>query len=147
MKITLNRRPSVGGATIGEWLVDGEFLCYTLEDEIREIPGVPVGHWKIKGATAIPAGRYRVTLENSPRFGPETITIHAVPGYTGVRAHGGNKHEDTEGCPLLGLKVTATTIVGGTSAPAVKLAKDAIRAALSIGQQVWIDINNPTAVA
>lgn len=147
MKLTLNRRPSVGGATIGELLADGKPLCFTLEDEIREVPGVPVGHWKIKGATAIPAGRYRVTLEDSPRFGPATMTINSVPGFTGVRIHGGNKHEDTEGCPLLGLKVTTTTIVGGTSGPAVKLVKDAVRAALASGQQVWIDINNPTAVA
>lgn len=147
MKLTLNRRPSVGGATIGELLADGKFLAFTLEDEIREVPGVPVGNWKIKGVTAIPAGRYRVTMEHSPRFGPNTLTINSVPGFTGVRIHGGNKHEDSEGCPLLGLKVTTTTIVGGTSAPAVRLVKDAVRAALASGQQVWIDINNPTAVA
>ena len=147
MKLTLNRRPSVGGATIGELLADGKFLAFTLEDEIREVPGVPVGNWKIKGVTAIPAGRYRVTMEHSPRFGPNTLTINAVPGFVGVRIHGGNRHEDSEGCPLLGLKVTATTIVGGTSGPAVKIVKDAVRAALASGQQVWIDINNPTAVA
>lgn len=147
MKLTLNRRPSLGGATIGELLADGKFLCYTLEDEIREVPGVPVGHWKIKDATAIPAGRYRVTLEDSPRFGKGTMTINAVPGFSAIRIHGGNTHEHTEGCPLLGLKVTTTTIVGGTSGPAVKLAKDAVRAALASGQQVWIDINNPTALA
>jgi hypothetical protein len=86
-------------------------------------------------------------MEHSPRFGPNTLTIHNVPGYVGVRIHGGNKHEDSEGCPLLGLKVTSTTIVGGTSAPAVKIVKDLVRAALASGQQVWIDINNPTAVA
>jgi hypothetical protein len=147
MNLTLNRRPSVGGATIGELLESGKFLAFTLEDEIREIPGVPVGNWKIKGVTAIPAGRYRVTMEHSPRFGPNTLTINAVPGFTGVRIHGGNRHEDSEGCPLLGLKVTASTIVGGTSGPAVKLVKDAVRQALAGGQQVWIDINNPTAVA
>jgi len=147
VNLTLNRRPSVGGATIGELLADGKFLAFTLEDEIREIPGVPVGNWKIKGITAIPAGKYRVTMERSPRFGPNTLTINAVPGFIGVRIHGGNRHEDSEGCPLLGLKVTASTIVGGTSGPAVRLVKDVVSAALSSGQQVWIDINNPTAVA
>lgn len=147
MKITLQRQPSAGGATIGRVSIDGTFTCFSLEDEIREVPGVPVGNWKIKGATAIPAGTYRVTMEDSPRFGPGTLTINSVPGFAGVRIHGGNTSEDTEGCPLLGLRVTATTIVGGTSAPAVKLVKDAVRAALASGQQVWIDINNPTAVA
>ena len=147
MKLTLNRRPSVGGATIGELLEDGARLCFTLEDEIREQPGVPVGNWKIKGATAIPAGNYRVTLEDSPRFGPGTLTINNVPGFTGVRMHAGNDTEQTEGCPLLGLRVTATTIVGGTSRPAVTLVQQHVRAAIASGQQVWIDINNPTAVA
>jgi hypothetical protein len=147
MKLTLNRRPSVGGATIGELLADGARVCYSLEDEIREIPGVPVGNWKIKGQTAIPAGTYRVTMEDSPRFGPGTLTINNVPGFVGVRIHGGNTSEDTEGCPLLGLRVTATLIVGGTSRPAVTMVQQKVRAALASGQQVWIDINNPTAVA
>ncbi len=147
MKLTLNRRPSVGGATIGELLEDGARLCFTLEDEIREIPGSPVGNWKIKGATAIPAGEYRVTLEDSPRFGPGTLTINNVPGFVGVRMHGGNTAEDTEGCPLLGLRVTATTIEGGTSRPAVALVQQRVRAALASGEQVWIDINNPVEVA
>jgi len=147
MKLTLNRRPSLGGATIGELLEDGTRLCYTLEDEIRERVGEPVANWKVKGATAIPAGEYRVTLEHSPRFGPDTLTINGVPGFVGVRIHGGNRHEDTEGCPLLGLRVTDTTIVGGSSAPAVGLVKARVRAALASGQHVLLTINNPTAVA
>lgn len=147
MKITLQRQPSVGGATIGRVSIDGTFVCFSLEDEIRERVGEPVANWKIRGATAIPSGEYRVTLEHSPRFGPETLTINGVPGFVGVRIHGGNTSEDTEGCPLLGLRVTATSIVGGTSRPAVTMVQQKVRAALSSGQQVWIDINNPTAVA
>lgn len=147
MRLTLNRRPSQGGATIGELLEDGARLCYTLEDEIRERVGEPVGNWKIRGATAIPSGEYRVTLEHSPRFGPDTLTINNVPGFVGVRIHGGNTHEHTEGCPLLGLRVTENTIVGGTSGPAVALVKSRVRAALASGQHVLITINNPTAVA
>jgi len=147
MRLTLNRRPSVGGATIGELLEDGARLCYTLEDEIRERVGEPVGNWKIRGATAIPSGEYRVTLEHSPRFGPDTLTINNVPGFVGVRIHGGNTHENTEGCPLLGLRVTENTIVGGTSGPAVALVKSRVRAALASGHHVLITINNPTAVA
>lgn len=146
MKLTLNRRPSLGGATIGELLENGTRICFTLEDEIREIPGLPVGNWKVKGATAIPAGEYRVTLEDSPRFGPDTLTINSVPGFTGVRMHGGNTAADTEGCPLLGLRVTATSIEGGSSRPAVSLVTQRVRAALASGEQVWIDINNPVEI-
>lgn len=147
MKLTLNRRPSIGGATIGELLEDGVRLCWTLEDEIRERVGEPVANWKIRGATAIPAGEYRVTLEHSPRFGPDTLTINNVPGFTGVRMHAGNTSDQTDGCPLLGLRVTETSIVGGTSAPAVALVKARVRAALRAGQHVLLTINNPTAVA
>ncbi len=147
MKLTLNRRPSVGGATIGELMLDGARLVYTLEDEIREVVGSPVGNWKVKGATAIPAGLYQVTLEDSPKFGPGTLTINRVPGFTDIRMHGGNTSDDTEGCPLLGLRVTETTIVGGTSRPAVALVQQRVRAALASGQQVWIDICNPVEVA
>ncbi len=147
MKLTLNRRPSIGGATIGELLEDGVRLCWTLEDEIRERVGEPVANWKIRGATAIPAGEYRVTLEHSPRFGPDTLTINNVPGFTGVRMHAGNTSDQTDGCPLLGLRVTETSIVGGTSAPAVALVKARVRAALAAGQHVLLTINNPTAVA
>ena len=53
MKLTLNRRPSVGGATIGELLEDGARLCFTLEDEIREQPGVPVGAAREKTADSL----------------------------------------------------------------------------------------------
>lgn len=147
MKMTLNRRPSLGGATIGE-LWDGALrLCYTLEDEIRELPGMPVGNWKIKGATAIPAGEYSITLEDSPRFGPDTLTVNDVPGFTGVRMHAGNTSDDTEGCPLLGMAVTGTTIQGGTSRPAVELVKRRVRDALARGEHVQLIINNPTALA
>jgi hypothetical protein len=147
MRLTLNRRPSLGGATIGELLEDGARLCYTLEDEIRERVGEPVGNWKIKGQTAIPSGTYRVIMEDSPRFGPGTLTLLNVPGFSYIRMHGGFDKDSTEGCLITGLRVTATTIVGGTSQPALKLVKEKVRAALASGQQVWIDINNPVAVA
>ena len=74
MKLTLMRQPSEAGATVGKLFIDGAFVCWTLEDEIREVEGRPVSEWKIKGATAIPAGQYRVTLEPSARFGPDTLT-------------------------------------------------------------------------
>lgn len=149
MLLNIRRRPSLGGATIGALhdTKDGVFLCYTLEDEIREQVGLPVAAWKIKGATAIPAGRYRTTLEKSPRFGPDTITLHDVAGFDLIRMHGGNKAADTEGCPLVGFQVTSNSIVGGTSGPALKLVKAHIKAAIMRGESVWIDIQNPVAVA
>ena len=143
MVITLQRRPSVSGATIGKVSIDGAFVCYSLEDEIREVPGQPVEAWKVAGKTAIPAGEYSVTLEDSPRFGPDTINLLDVPGFKFIRMHGGNTAADTEGCPLLGMQATDTTLMGGTSRPAVALVKGEVSRAIERGELVTIVIRNP----
>lgn len=147
MKLTLTRRESKGGSTIGKLHIDGVFACFTLEDEVREIEGQPVSVWKIKGATAIPQGTYRMSLEQSNRFGPDTLTINDVPGFSAIRMHAGNTSADTEGCPLLGMQSTETTLIGGTSRPAVALVKSEVRAAIIRGEMVTIDIQNSQAMA
>jgi hypothetical protein len=147
--LTLQRDTGHGHPrTFGRMLAEDEHrLCYTLEDEVREIPDVPVADWKIKTATAIPAGRYRVTLEYSQRFGPDTLTINDVPGFTSIRMHGGNTEADTDGCPLLGMEIDPHGIVGGTSQPAVKLIKFVVREAIKRGEEVWIDVCNAVEAA
>lgn len=146
MEIICLRKPSKNSATIGELSIDGQFVCYTLEDQIREIGGQPVDKWKVTGETAIPGGRYKLTLENSPRFGAETMTVNNVPGFVGVRVHGGNKHQDTEGCPLLGLSVSDDKIVGGTSKPAVEKVKALVKSALAKKEEVWWVTKNPQII-
>lgn len=141
MNLTL-QRTSRPGQTHTFGVMNAE-VCFTLEDQIREIPGKPVDEWKVPGQTAIPAGRYRVTLENSPRFGAETITLHKVPGFDYIRIHGGNDVDDTEGCPLTGLELTDTGIRGGTSQPALRMLKALVKAAIQERQEVWIDVKNP----
>ena len=147
MNITVLRHTSEGGATLGKLYIDGIFACHTLEDELREVEGMPVAEWKVKGATAIPAGTYRVSLENSGRFGPDTLTINDVPGFTAIRMHAGNTAADTEGCLLLGMQATDVSLIGGTSRPAVALVKGEVQRALERGESVLIDINNPGATA
>lgn len=148
MKLTLQRTSPAGNPmTFGKLLADGRFICHTLEDEVREVEGQPVANWKIKGATAMPAGEYRITLERSPRFGPNTLTVHDVPGFVGVRIHAGNSVADTEGCPLLGMAVNAHGIVGGTSGPAVKLVKQLVVNAMSRGEITLMDVVNATVLA
>lgn len=147
MKIIVLRNSSLADATIGKMFIDGVFSCHTLEDEIREIPGEPVEVWKIPKCTAIPSGTYDVQLRNSPRFGPDTLTIMDVPGFQFIRMHAGNDAQDTDGCILLGLRATDRTLVGGTSRPAVELVKSQVKAALDRGEKVTISINNPEAFA
>ncbi len=83
-------------------MVDGHFESYTLEDKVREIPGVPVAQWKVKGQTAIPAGRYKVTIVWSPKHQFMVPLVNDVPGFSAIEIHPGNTDADTEGCLLLG---------------------------------------------
>lgn len=82
---------------------DPKFLCWTLEDTERERAGVPVEVWKIPGATAIPRGRYKITITFSNRFQRMLPLLNNVPGFSGIRIHPGNTSEDTEGCILPGM--------------------------------------------
>ena len=91
--------------TISEVSLNGRFVCYTIEDAVREQPGVPVSEWKIKGATAIPAGRYEIVIDMSTRFGKLMPHLLDVPGFSGIRIHPGNTEVDTEGCLLPGTDI------------------------------------------
>lgn len=100
MKIRVVRDKSEQGATLGTLYVNGLEFCDTLEDEDRALE---THDWaKIYGQTAIPRGRYAVTISRSSRFQRELPEILDVPGFTGVRIHPGNVAADTHGCLLVG---------------------------------------------
>lgn len=142
MNLTLIRRPTVKQTTFGDLTVDGVWTCYTLEDVVREQPGVPVEKWKVKGETAIPVGRYEIVAVTSPRFGPNTLTLLDVPGFTHIRIHAGNDDADTEGCLLVGRKIVEQADDGGNlleSRQALAALKRVVLPALS-RERVWIDI-------
>ena len=92
--------------TIGKLYVDGEFFCYTLEDELRK-EGV-----KVFGKTAIQDGEYRVVVSLSNRFKRMMPAILDVPMFTGIRIHGGNTAKDTHGCPLVAFNTDGKKIWG-----------------------------------
>jgi hypothetical protein len=104
VNLRLIREPSKDGATLGSLYVDAVRMFETLEDVIREQPGKPVATWKVKGQTAIPAGRYQVVLRTSPRFGKVLPSMQSVEGFDGVLIHAGNRSVDTEGCVLIGME-------------------------------------------
>lgn len=102
MQITIKRFEFGTNYTIGRMYVDGQLLCFTLEDKVREVEGQPVEQWKVAGQTAIPKGTYDVTYDFSNRFQSKRPHILNVPGFDGIRIHTGNSDKDTEGCILLG---------------------------------------------
>ena len=92
-------------STLSYLFVDGKFVCYALEDAIRDV--------KIKGETAIPTGRYSLILNTYggmnarykrlfQDFHKGMIEIKEIPNYSYVYMHIGNNIGDTSGCILVG---------------------------------------------
>lgn len=107
MRILLQRHALKAGYTIGRMEINGRYFCDTLEDTDRglreSMTEDEIAALKVKGATAIPTGTYRIDmLTRSPRFGRVLPRLLRVKGYAGVLIHSGNTAADTEGCILVG---------------------------------------------
>jgi hypothetical protein len=107
MKLSVKRIACKPTYTIGRLYVDGEYFCDTLEDRVRNLRKEA----KVAGETAIPDGRYKVTITMSPRFGRLLPLLHDVPQFTGVRIHSGNTAKDTQGCILVGFNKVKGKVV------------------------------------
>jgi hypothetical protein len=80
------------------------FLCYTIEDEQRDV--------KVWGETRIPAGTYQLELRTEGGFHNRyksryafhkgMIWVKDVPGFEYILWHTGNTDESTAGCLILG---------------------------------------------
>lgn len=138
MNLTMFRETSTEGATLSRMLEGGDFLCDVLEDVVREVPGESVESWKVFGVTAIPSGTYRITFETSNRFGPNTLTVNDVDGFSGVRCHAGNYAKDTEGCLLFGERDSDCTVTH--SRVTLEKMKNRIKDAMGMGEEIWLEI-------
>lgn len=98
MELKLKRIAKRDTYTIGRLFIDEKYFCDTLEDKVRDLSKEA----KVKGRTAIPAGRYQIVLTYSPRFKRILPLLLDVPQFEGVRIHRGNTAKDTEGCILVG---------------------------------------------
>lgn len=129
MELRLKRIAKRETYTIGRLYVDGVYFCDTIEDRDRGLDQtLPVSvniAKKRKGVTAIPTGRYRVTLGvQSPRFSkkkqydfckgflPRLIN---VPAFDGVLIHIGNTAQDSEGCILVGRNTVVGRVTDSTA--------------------------------
>lgn len=107
MRILLQRHALKAGYTIGRMEINGRYFCDTLEDTDRglreSMTEDEIAALKVKGATAIPTGTYRIDMQTrSPRFGRVLPRLVSVKGFAGVLIHSGNTAADTEGCILVG---------------------------------------------
>ena len=92
------------GYTLGELWQDSTRIGYTVEDQDRHLEIDPKG--KVYGKTCIPRGRYKLELTFSHRFQKLLPLIVDVPGFEGIRIHGGNRAENSQGCIILGRERT-----------------------------------------
>lgn len=121
--------------TLGRLYVDGrDEGFFTLEDPIRHGP-------KVIHETAIPAGRYRVVITKSQRFGVMLPLLLDVPQFEGIRIHAGNVVGDTSGCILVGLSRAQSSLA--SSRLAMQALQPMIAGALARADAVWITIEDP----
>ena len=151
MEIIINRKEfpeyTEGKLTI----IGNKFTCDTLEDPNRDLnrngkfDGTEVKEY---GNTAIPYGRYRVTLDTvSPRFsksktynriGGKLPRLLNVPHFDGILIHIGNTKKDTDGCILVGKK-THGGFVGQSTVTFFEL-YDIMKKASDNREQIWITL-------
>jgi len=105
MKIKVKREFFSDTETLGSMFINDKFFCYTLEDfdkklkQSQDLSFIQAN--KVAKKTAIPSGDYRVILSISNRFKRLMPEVLNVKGFAGIRIHGGNTHENTEGCILV----------------------------------------------
>lgn len=115
MELELPRRIYTPVSTTGEFRLNDQHLCYTVEDHY------PVPYVKTPGRTCIPEGIYLVDMNTvSPRFGkvmPRLYNVVTAAGekvirspdgkveFQGVLIHTGNTADDSEGCIIVGRKL------------------------------------------
>lgn len=137
MNLAITRRWKAGDATVGTLVVDGAPLCYTLEDVVRTEHGEDIHDVKVPGETAIPAGTYRVTMHQSPKFG-RVPKLHDVPGFTDILIHAGNTAKDSRGCILVGMVRQSTSLQ--QSKIALDLLIPHLERATANGEEITIEI-------
>lgn len=100
MHIKAHRNVFTEKTTISNVTVNGDFLCFFLEDKDRHLED---GGIKVHGETAIPRGFYEIVMDYSPKYKKNMPHILDVPQFEGIRIHPGNKADDTEGCLIPGM--------------------------------------------
>jgi hypothetical protein len=105
VKLTVVRTQFGTDATNGILLVDGQFECYTLEDQYQAV--------KVMHETCIPEGTYEIKFRTvggfhekyKTRYGNShygMLHLQDVPNFTYILIHAGNTDEHTSGCLIVG---------------------------------------------
>lgn len=138
MKIKVVRDSFTQKSCEGKLSIDGVFECFTIEDADRKLES---GGTKVQNNTCIPRGTYNVVWNHSAHFNKDMPQIMNVPQFEGVRIHGGNSQDDSEGCIIVGgVNEKAGDNWISSSKPAVEKLYAKIKAASDAGKKITIEV-------
>lgn len=104
-------------------------------DDLADIEAV-----KVRGLTAIPAGRYRIGLRDSPKHGKDTLYLIDVPGFEYIDIHPGNTAADTMGCQCPALYIDEEKMSTSGSKNACRWFYEQTRNFVKIGGEAYFTI-------
>ena len=151
MEILIKRTYFREHSTVGFVQVNGKYVCDVYEpkaicwlgDKTRGRPDDPRHPWpaeeKVAGETAIPEGRYRLTIEPSEKYKRDMICLGHVPHFKHIYLRNTTGRRTTRGDLLLG---DFTHTVPSTENYEMRL-KTMIREALANGEKVWLRVVSP----
>lgn len=152
MELILKRIALRDTYTIGKLHVNGIYVCDTLEDAVRDYNKDgdlnDVGEGKVYGKTAIPYGRYEITMKvQSPKYSQRASyawckgylpRLLNVPHFDGILIHAGNTSEDSSGCVLCGENKIKGQVIN--SMATLKRLVPILKRASDNGEKIWITI-------
>lgn len=137
--------------TIGWLYIDGQKVCDTIEDAVRDLNKngrFDNGEKKVYAATAIPYGTYDITLKvQSPKYKDRAQykfcdgylpRLLNVPEFDGILIHIGNTAEDSAGCILVGENKEVGKVLNSTAT--FRRVYDMLKTASDRGEPIQIEI-------
>jgi hypothetical protein len=123
---------------MGKMYINDEFFAFTCEDADRKLYGDC--NKKIRKKTAIDAGKYEVVLSFSNRFQKYLPLLLNVPCFDGIRIHGGNTAENSQGCILIGCNGDMKGRIWNCASKVTSL----VAALKGVGrkEKIWMHIEN-----
>ena len=144
MELKLKRIALQDTYTIGKLYVDNHYFCNTLEDKVRDI----AKDGKVYGKTAIPYGRYEITMKvQSPKYSQRASyawckgylpRLLNVPHFDGILIHSGNDATHSDGCVLVGENKVKGQVIN--SMATLKRLASILKYASDSGEKIWITI-------
>lgn len=153
MELTLKRVALRDTYTIGKLYVNGTYFCDTIEDKVRDLNKDgdlnDIGEGKIPSLTAIPYGKYEVTLKvKSPKFSLKSAynwcngylpRLINVPHFEGILIHAGNTADSSAGCIIVGENKIKGQVINSMET-LKRLYCSVLKDASDRNEKIWIKI-------